>query len=150
MNGHGLRVAQRVVPRPGHFLQAVFKPLTANVAVVLSTISKPNNILDSATSDGQAIVKVPHAFGAGCGFGVSTIKLMHKQYYSSYFEIVSKGRKNPPPESPQRGRGYSTAGGRELEARNYSGCFCCLRQEGAAIEGAAEIFEDWEAVFAEG
>jgi len=33
---------------------------------------------------------------------------------------------------------------------NCSGCFCCLRQEGAAIEGAAEIFEDWEAVFAEG
>jgi hypothetical protein len=33
---------------------------------------------------------------------------------------------------------------------NYSGCFCCLRKEGAAIEGAAQIFEDWEAVFAQG
>jgi len=31
-----------------------------------------------------------------------------------------------------------------------SGCFCWLRQEGAAIEGAAQIFEDWEAVFAQG
>ena len=34
--------------------------------------------------------------------------------------------------------------------RNYSGCFCWLRQEGVAIEGAAEIFQNWEAVFAEG
>jgi putative flippase GtrA len=39
---------------------------------------------------------------------------------------------------------------RTEDFRNYSGRFCGLRQEGAAIEGAPEIFEDGEVVFAQG
>ncbi len=34
--------------------------------------------------------------------------------------------------------------------RNYSGRFCRVRQEWMTIEGTAEVFEDREAMFAEG
>ena len=44
----------------------------------------------------------------------------------------------------------SLAGQAKDFQRNCSGCLCSLRQEGAAIEGVAEIFEDGQAVFAQG
>src|ERR1039458_3600683 len=35
-------------------------------------------------------------------------------------------------------------------ARNYSGGLLSQRQEGVIVEGAAEVFEHWQAVFAQG
>jgi hypothetical protein len=37
-----------------------------------------------------------------------------------------------------------------VAACNYSGRFSALRQEGAAIEGVAEVLENGQAVFTEG
>ncbi len=37
-----------------------------------------------------------------------------------------------------------------LQPCNYSGRFCRVRQEWMTIEGTAEVFEDREAMFAEG
>ena len=43
----------------------------------------------------------------------------------------------------------STAGRKGLAEGNCSGRFCGLRQERAAVESAAEVFEDGQAVLAE-